>query len=61
MKIRLMGTEDECRAVVDRLPTIVDVLEVSEPRANRGISQLVRVYVEVRVIESSPTPVPAAE
>jgi hypothetical protein len=49
MKIRLMGTEDECRQVAGRLASIVDVLEVSEPRANRGASKMVRVYVECRV------------
>jgi hypothetical protein len=48
MKIRLMGTEDECRELAGRLPAIVDVLEVSEPRANRGDSCLVRVYIETR-------------
>jgi hypothetical protein len=41
-----MGTEEECRAVAGRLAAIVDVLEVSEPRANRGDSRLVRIYVE---------------
>ena len=38
MKIRLMGTEDECREVTGRLAAIVDVLEVSAPRANHGRS-----------------------
>lgn len=64
MKIRLMGTEDECRTVAGRLAAIVDVLEVSEPRANRGGSLLVRVYVEACVPASSPgqvVPWPTAE
>jgi hypothetical protein len=49
MKIRLMGTEDECRQVAARLAAVVDVLEVSEPRPNRGDSRQVRMYVEARV------------
>jgi len=49
MKIRLMGTEGECRQVAGRLASIVEVLEVSEPRANRGASKMVRVYIEARV------------
>ena len=58
MKIRLMGTEDECRQVAGRLASIVEVLEVSEPRANRGASKMVRVYVECRV---EPSPMRASE
>ena len=64
MKIRLMGSEDECRTVAGRLAAIVDVLEVSEPRANRGGSLLVRVYAEAGVPGSSPGQVvswPAAQ
>ncbi len=49
MKIRLHGTEDECREVAGRLAAIVDVLAVSEPYADRGASRLVRVYVEARL------------
>jgi hypothetical protein len=49
VKIRIMGTEDECREVAERLAGIVEVLEVSEPRANRGASVQVRVYIEVRL------------
>jgi hypothetical protein len=48
VKIRLWGTEDECRELAGRLPAITDVLSVSEPRADRGASRLVRVYVECR-------------
>jgi hypothetical protein len=51
MKIRFWGTEDECRATAERLmrcPGLV-VLSVSEPRADRGASVLVRVYLEVRL------------
>jgi hypothetical protein len=49
MKIRLHGTEDECREVAERLAGIVEVLAVSEPYADRGASVLVRVYVEARI------------
>ena len=48
MKIRLWGTEDECRELAGRLPAITDVLSVSEPRADRGASGLVCAYVECR-------------
>jgi hypothetical protein len=50
MKIRLWGTWDECREAAERLmhtPGLI-VLSVSEPRADRGASVLVRVYVEAR-------------
>lgn len=49
MKIRLVGTEDECRTVVGRLAGIVDVQEVSGPRARRGDSRLVQMYADVSV------------
>ena len=51
MKIRLWGTEGECRLAAERLmhtPGLV-VLSVSEPRADRGASALVRVYLEARL------------
>jgi hypothetical protein len=48
MKIRLHGTEDECREVAERLAAIVNVLAVSAPYRDRGASVLVRVYVEAR-------------
>jgi hypothetical protein len=54
MKIRLHGTEQECRQVAGRLAAILDVLAVSEPYPDRGASRLVRVYVEAR---TSPQPV----
>lgn len=46
MKIRIMGTQTECDDTVKVLRLAFNVLEVSSPRANRGDSQLVRVYVE---------------
>jgi len=51
MKIRLWGLEEECRAAAERLmrtPGLI-VVSVSEPRADRGTSRLVRVYVEARL------------
>lgn len=59
MKIRLWGTEEECRAAAERLlrtPGLA-VLSVSEPRGDRGASVLVRVYVEARL---DPPPVHVA-
>lgn len=58
MKIRLHGTEDECRDLAGRLPAICEVLAVSEPYADRGASRLVRVYVEVRTVYSAPAAEP---
>lgn len=49
MKIRLHGTEEECREVAERLAGVVEVLSVSEPYPDRGASVLVRVYVEARI------------
>ena len=49
MKIRLHGTEDECREVAERLAGVVEVLAVSAPYPDRGASVLVRVYVEARI------------
>ena len=49
MKIRLHGTQDECREVAERLAGIVEVVAVSVPYPDRGASVLVRVYVEARI------------
>ena len=54
MKIRLHGTEDECRELAGRLPAITDVLSVSEPYPDRGASRLVRMYVECRPYPAKP-------
>jgi hypothetical protein len=55
VKIRLHGTEDECRELAERLAAITDVLSVSEPYPDRGASRLVRVYAECRPYpESTP-------
>jgi hypothetical protein len=52
VKIRLHGTEDECREVAERLAGIVEVLTISAPYPDRGASVLVRVYVEARIVPS---------
>jgi hypothetical protein len=49
VKIRLHGTEDECREVAERLAAVLEVLAISEPYPDRGASVLVRVYVEARI------------
>jgi len=51
MKIRLWGTEAECRAAAERLmhtPGLI-VLSVSEPYRDRGASVLVRVFLDARL------------
>ncbi|MFG2056664.1 hypothetical protein ACGFI9_21840 [Micromonospora sp. NPDC048930] len=50
MRIRLMGTGDECGAAVDALRAApgLTILEVSTAYPNRGSSDQVRVYVEAR-------------
>ena len=55
MKIRLWGTEEECRLAAElmRTPGLL-VLSVSEPRPDRGASALVRVYVEARLDPQPP-------
>ena len=60
MKIRLWGTEEECRAAAERLTRCSGllVLSVSEPRADRGASVLVRVYVEARLAPAQPQHAP---
>jgi hypothetical protein len=49
MKIRLHGTEEECREAAERLAAIVEVLAISAPYPDRGTSVLVRVYIEARI------------
>ena len=46
MKIRLHGTEEECREMAELLQSVVLVQSVSGPYPDRGRSVLVRVYVE---------------
>jgi hypothetical protein len=49
VKIRLWGTEEECREGAERLARVFSVVSVSEPYADRGRSSLVRMYCEVRL------------
>jgi hypothetical protein len=46
VKIRLHGTEAECREAVEMLEQIMLLQSVSDPYPDRGRSVLVRVYVE---------------
>jgi hypothetical protein len=46
VRIRLHGTEDECRKTVELLEQIMLLQSVSEPYPDRGRSVLVRVYAE---------------
>jgi len=46
VKIRLHGTEDECRQTTELLESIMVIQSVSEPYPDRGRSILVRVYIE---------------
>jgi len=49
MTIRLHGTPAECQAAADRLPDVFTVAAVSRAYPDRPPSQLVRVYVQVRL------------
>jgi hypothetical protein len=49
MKIRLHGTEEECREGAERLARVFSVVSVSDPYPDRGRSSLFRVYCEVRL------------
>jgi hypothetical protein len=46
VKIRLHGTEEECRETAELLEEIMLLQSVSDPYPDRGRSVLVRVYVE---------------
>jgi hypothetical protein len=46
VKIRLWGTEDECREMVELLESVMLIQSVSDPYPDRGRSVLVRVYVD---------------
>ncbi|MCC3777797.1 hypothetical protein [Streptomyces sp. UNOB3_S3] len=45
MRIRLHGTEDECRRTADRLAEVLDVLDTSRIYPDRPPSRLVRMYL----------------
>src|SRR5260370_640860 len=49
VKIRLHGTEEECREAAERLAAVLEVLAVSAPYPDRGAWVLVRVYIEARI------------
>jgi hypothetical protein len=49
VKIRLHGTEEECREGAERLARVFSVVSVSAPYPDRGQSSLVRMYCEVRL------------
>jgi len=49
IKIRLWGLRSECEAAARRIASALPVVSVSEPRADRGQSSLVRVYIEARL------------
>jgi hypothetical protein len=54
MKLRLQGTPAECAKLTFLLrygPSDLEVVEVSQPYANRGGSAQVRVYLEARFPE----------
>jgi hypothetical protein len=43
------GTPIECRQAADAVGTVLRVVSVSDPYPNRGESQVVRVYLDVRL------------
>jgi hypothetical protein len=53
VRIRLHGTPAECRRGAARLREAFRVVSVSDPYPDRGTSDLVRVYAEVR-LEAAP-------
>jgi hypothetical protein len=64
MKIRLHGTEPDCRQAIAVLARVLAVTSVSRPYPDRGASVLVRVYVDAAAAgglppaPSVPRPVP---
>jgi hypothetical protein len=56
VKLRLHGTRDEITEATRRLVEVFEVVAVSPPYADRGASVLVRVYLEVRMDLTTPTP-----
>lgn len=49
IKIRLWGLRSECETAARRIAAVLPVVSVSEPRADRGQSSLVRVYIQARL------------
>ncbi|MCX9190574.1 hypothetical protein C3Y87_03925 [Carbonactinospora thermoautotrophica] len=57
MRIRLHGTEAECRAALALLATVLEVVAVSDPYPDRrGTSRLVRVYLDTRLPDTTTHP-----
>lgn len=49
IRIRLWGLRGECETAALRIAAVLAVVSVSEPRADRGQSSLVRVYIDARL------------
>jgi hypothetical protein len=51
MNIRIMGLPAETEKAITAITAAngIEVIEVSQPRSNRGDSRMVRVYLEVRL------------
>ena len=49
IRIRLWGLRSECETAAQRIAAVLAVVSVSEPRADRGQSSLVRVYLDARL------------
>jgi hypothetical protein len=54
IRIRLWGLRSECETAAQRIAAVLPVVSVSEPRADRGQSSLVRVYIEARLPDANP-------
>jgi len=48
VKIRLFGTEEECRDAATLIRETFNVVYESEPRPGRGNTSLVFVYIDTR-------------
>jgi hypothetical protein len=61
IRIRLWGLRSECETAAQRIAAVLPVVSVSEPRADRGQSSLVRVYLEARLPDDAGARHPAAD
>jgi hypothetical protein len=61
VKIRVMCLSAEVVQAVTALRAAFDVIEVSEPRPNRGDSRIVRVYVETAPLRTVETDMGGAQ
>jgi hypothetical protein len=59
VKIRLVGTLEECLYAQELLNKAFEIVETSRPYPSREPSRLVRVYVEVRFDPERIPPTPA--